>query len=429
MVRKARRVRLYLSEGDRAGHRPAHLAVMELLREEGAAGAVCFRGLEGFGAGRDLHVAHLVDVDARLPLVIEWIDVPDRVERILPAVRALVRGALVTVDDTEIVLQPTAPVLPVPPALAVADAMTRAVEAVEADTPVAEVVRRMARTGRRALLVLEGRTPVGIVTQGDLVSRAGVALRVDLLGTLGEPERAALLTSLEALRHTAADVMTRGPVTVRETVSLPDAAGLMARRRLKRLPVVDAEGRLAGVLSRVDVLRAAAGHAGVAAADAEPAAGLSTAAPLSAVMRRDVPVVAPEAHFSEVYQAVTATRLNRALVVDAERRVLGMVSDAELLERLAPPLRGGLLQALARHLPFARAERQSAERRAGARTAAELMTPVPQARTDRALRDALGLVLPGAHKQLAVVDAEGRLAGVLDRADILRGLLLTAADG
>ncbi len=427
MLRKARRVRLYLSEGDRAGHRPAHLAVMELLRGEGAAGAVCFRGLEGFGAGRDLHVAHLVDVDARLPLVIEWVDAADRVERILPAVRALVREALVTVDDTEIVLQP-APILPVPPSLTAADAMTRAVEAVAADAPLAEVVRRMVRTGRRALPVLEGRTPVGIVTQGDLVSRAGVALRVDLLGTLGEPERAALLSSLEALRHTAADVMTRGPVTVRETVSLPDAAALMARRRLKRLPVVDAEGRLAGILARVDVLRAASGRAGQAAADAEPPAGLSTAALLSAVMRRDVPVVSPEALFPEVFQAVTATRLNRALVVDAERRVLGVVSDAELLERLAPPLRGGLLQALARHLPFGRGEGQPSERRAGARTAEELMTPVPQAPTDLALRDAIGLVLPGAHKLLAVVDAEGRLAGVLDRADILRGLLLSAAD-
>jgi CBS domain-containing protein len=252
---------------------------------------------------------------------------------------------------------------------------------------------------------------------------------VDLLGTLGEPERAALLSSLDALRHTAADVMTRGPVTVRETVPLHDAAALMARRRLKRLPVVDAEGRLAGILSRVDVLRAAAGHAGAAVEDAGPPAGLSAEAPLSAVMRRDVPVVSPEAALTEVYQAVTSTRLNRALVLDGERRVLGVISDAELLERLAPPLRGGLLAALARHLPFARSDRESAERRAGARNAADLMAPVPQAPADLALRDAIGLVLPGAHKLLAVVDAEGRLAGVLDRADILRGLLLSAAAG
>lgn len=98
----ARRVRVYLNEGDRAGHHPAHLAVMELLRREGAAGAVCFRGLEGFGAHKDLHVAHLVDVAAHLPLVIEWVDVPERVERILPALRALVPGAPITVDATEL---------------------------------------------------------------------------------------------------------------------------------------------------------------------------------------------------------------------------------------------------------------------------------------------------------------------------------------
>ena len=126
---------------------------------------------------------------------------------------------------------------------------------------------------------------------------------------------------------------------------------------------------------------------------------------------------------------MTATRLNRALVVDTERRVLGVVSDAELLERLAPPLRGGLLRRWRGTSP---SRAPSASRPSGAPAPApprSSCTPVPQAPADLALRDAIGLVLPGAHKLLAVVDAEGRLAGVLDRADILRGLLLTAADG
>jgi CBS domain-containing protein len=52
------------------------------------------------------------------------------------------------------------------------------------------------------------------------------------------------------------------------------------------------------------------------------------------------------------------------------------------------------------------------------------MAPVPQAHADVPLRDAIGLVLPGAHKLLAVVDGQGRLLGAVDRADILRGLLL-----
>jgi CBS domain-containing protein len=295
---------------------------------------------------------------------------------------------------------------------------------VAASTPIAEVVRRMATTGRRALPVLEGRSPIGIVTQGDLVTRAGVALRVDLLGTLGEPERASMLAGLDGLGHTAADVMTPGPVTIRETVPLHEAAELMARRRLKRLPVVDEEGRLSGILSRVDVIRAAVGRGGAAAAATEPASGLSASAPLAAVMRRDVPVVSPDAPVSEVFQAIAATRLHRALVIDAGRRVLGVISDAELLERLAPPLRRGLLSALVNRLPFGRPEREAADRHAVARSADELMAQVPQASADVPLRDAIGLVLPGAHKLLAVVDGEGRLVGAVDRADILRGLLL-----
>jgi CBS domain-containing protein len=48
---------------------------------------------------------------------------------------------------------------------------------------------------------------------------------------------------------------------------------------------------------------------------------------------------------------------------------------------------------------------------------------VPRARADMPVKDAIALVLRGSHKLLAVVDGDGRLQGVLDRADLLRGLL------
>jgi CBS domain-containing protein len=423
MLGQAKRVRIYVSEDEKAGARPAHLAILQLLRKEGAAGATCFRGLEGFGSAGELHVAHLVDVPARLPVVVEWVDAAEAVDRLLPRVRDLVEHGVITVEDTEVVFFAPHPDHGIPPRLVAADAMTRDVVAVDAGTRLRDVVSRMLAGGHRAVPVVSERVPVGVITHGDLLARGGIELRVDLLGALEPPDRQALLSGLDRSDRTAADVMTPSPVTIRASTPLREAADLMARRRLKRLPVVDASGKLAGVLSRVDVLRVIAGTRRAADRAPEPF-GLDASQPVANVMRRDAPTVLPDSPLPEVFQAVVATRLNRALVVDEQRRVLGVVSDGELLERLAPPLRRGVFSAVARRLPFAHAERDAAERTATARTAKDLMHPVPTTRADTPLRDAIALVLGGAHKLLAVVDADGRLAGVLDRADLLRGLLL-----
>jgi PII-like signaling protein len=99
MASDARRVRVYLSEGDTSHHQAAYVRILELLRRDGAAGAAVFRGIAGFGASGHLHTATLPDLAQPLPLVLEWVDVPERVERLLPAVCAEAPQALVTVED------------------------------------------------------------------------------------------------------------------------------------------------------------------------------------------------------------------------------------------------------------------------------------------------------------------------------------------
>jgi len=200
---------------------------------------------------------------------------------------------------------------------------------------------------------------------------------------------------------------------------------VMTHRRLKRLPVVDEHGALVGVVSRVDLLRTASGRF----ERKEPVAremGLHGNVPLRRVMRRDVPTVHPETPLAEVFQAVVSTRLNRALVVDADRRVIGVVTDAEMLERLTPSLRSGALRSLMHRLPFAHPSPgdRAAEQHARARTAADLMVrDVAMAPEETLLADAVAAMLRGNHKVLAATDAAGRLVGIVDRADLLHGLL------
>jgi len=97
------RVQVFIKEGEYAHGKPLYLAILELLRGEGGAGATVTRGIAGFGSHSKIHNANLIDLAMPLPLVITWVDAPEAVERLLPAICDLVQEGLVTVDDIQIV--------------------------------------------------------------------------------------------------------------------------------------------------------------------------------------------------------------------------------------------------------------------------------------------------------------------------------------
>lgn len=421
---RARRIRIYVNEGDLAGHLPTHLAVVQFLRKEGARGVTVLRGIEGFGAAGEVHVSHLADVVGRLPLVVEWVDQADRVERLLPQLRALIRHGFITADDTEILMSEPRPVRVLSATATVADVMSREPTTVRPDTPLRQLVELLSGRSYRGVPVVDRGRVVGIVTSTNLVERGGLQVKPRLLSGLEASERQRQLDELSGTSVTAADVMTPRPTCVAPETTLPDAALIMTRRRLKRLPVVDPAGVLLGMVSRYDLLRSVAG--GFGAPDVAPReVGLVADAPLSSVMRRDVPTVHPETPLPETLQAVVSTRLNLAIVVDGARRVVGLVTDTAVLERITPALRPGALRSLMLRLPFTHLKAGEAEAAAHGRahTAADLLTrDLPTAAEDTVLSDAIALMLGGRHKVLAVTGAEGRLVGVVDRADLLRGL-------
>ncbi|MGC3996425.1 MAG: DUF190 domain-containing protein [Anaeromyxobacter sp.] len=228
---KAKRVRIYVNQDDRTGGKPVDAAVLNLLRAENAHGATVLRGVEGFGATGQIHTARLTEVAHRLPLIIEWIDTRERVERLLPRVLALVRHGLATVDDTDVVLLDPSPVRDLDAALRASAVMTREVVSVTPETPVREVVQLSLRWTYRAVPVVEDGRPVGIVTSSDLVARGGLGVRLDLLRGLDQPSLHAILERLARQDRTAADVMTPDPVTARADEPLPAVAERMIRRR------------------------------------------------------------------------------------------------------------------------------------------------------------------------------------------------------
>ena len=75
---------IFVKESDQWHHKPLFLAVLDMLRREGVAGATVLRGLAGYGARGQVHTATLVELSSELPVVIVFVDQADRVARIMP---------------------------------------------------------------------------------------------------------------------------------------------------------------------------------------------------------------------------------------------------------------------------------------------------------------------------------------------------------
>ncbi len=107
---------------------------------------------------------------------------------------------------------------------------------------------------------------VGIVTESDLVIRdqdADIRLphHIDLFGGVLflEPIKHYEDRLRRAFASTVADMMTRDPITVGAEDSVSHAARLIAKHRHNRLPVIGEDGKLLGIVTRIDVLEALAG--------------------------------------------------------------------------------------------------------------------------------------------------------------------------
>jgi len=133
----------------------------------------------------------------------------------------------------------------------VAAVMTRDVESVRPETPYKVLVERM-RERRISALPVVGATGqvLGVVSEADLMLKEEKPHHRG--GALVEPHG----DEARAMARNAAALMTSPAITVRQDASLTEAARLMHHRHVKRLPVVDAEDHLVGIVSRADVLSA-----------------------------------------------------------------------------------------------------------------------------------------------------------------------------
>lgn len=289
--------------------------------------------------------------------------------------------------------------------------MTTAAIYVREDASLQEAIARALREGVRAVPVLNMASQViGMITDNDL-PRGGLMTNLHQLQQMEASERTPYLEQAAAIP--VRQVMTQPVITVPYQATVAKALALMREHDIKRLPVVDQAGHLAGLLTRSDILRelafdevksgAPAGffdwQVRVDEVELEPAVTVTPATPLPTVIQ----------------QMQTALQL-RAVVVNELGQAVGMISEADLFTRIAKEQRVAVIAALRDQGGLAQVNL--------AQTAGELMTtPVITVNQASGVFEAIQLLIDNQIKRLPVVDQAGKVLGLVSRRTLLYALV------
>ncbi|MEO7933482.1 MAG: DUF190 domain-containing protein [Chthoniobacterales bacterium] len=96
-------LRIFIGDADRYEHRPLYEAIVLKAREMHMAGATVLKSPMGFGKTSHLHTGKILDLSTDLPLVIEIVDVPEKIAAFLPVLDKMMDGGLVTLEKVQVI--------------------------------------------------------------------------------------------------------------------------------------------------------------------------------------------------------------------------------------------------------------------------------------------------------------------------------------
>jgi H+/Cl- antiporter ClcA/CBS domain-containing protein len=288
--------------------------------------------------------------------------------------------------------------------------MTTPAVSVNENATLSALISCALREGVRAVPVVNAAGQVvGMISDNDLL-RYGLEYNLHQISQLAAAARGPLLAAAE--QRLVGTLMSSPVATIADDAPVERALILMREGHWKRLPVVDRQDRLVGMLTRSDILRALAFQS--------PQAGTADffdwAATVGDVELEEAVTVSPATPLTVLLPRLQRALQLRAVVIDANGAPLGMISESDLLRGVDGAQRAVLVAALhGQTIPPDLTLPQ---------TAADLMSaPVVSVDTDTKISDAVRLLIDHRIKRLPVVDEAGRVVGLASRRALLYGMV------
>jgi PII-like signaling protein len=99
----AKKVTIFINEDTQYHMQALHDSIMTFLMHKGVNGATATRAFSGFGSHQMLHTPKVEVLAEHLPIRIEFVDTPEKVEEVLPTLYEMVSDGLIEVQDTNVV--------------------------------------------------------------------------------------------------------------------------------------------------------------------------------------------------------------------------------------------------------------------------------------------------------------------------------------
>jgi PII-like signaling protein len=100
----AQLLRIFIGEQDKYDGKALYEALVTEARKHGMAGATVYRGVLGFGANSVVHTDKILRLSQSLPMVVEIVDTPAKIESFLPKLDEMMQEGLVTLEKAQVII-------------------------------------------------------------------------------------------------------------------------------------------------------------------------------------------------------------------------------------------------------------------------------------------------------------------------------------
>lgn len=102
-VEEGKRLRIFVGENHRYKGVPLFEAIIQKAREQGLAGTTILKGVESFGSHHKIHTSKVLRLAEDMPMVIEIVDTPEKIDAFLPSLDEMMEEGTVTISDVKMI--------------------------------------------------------------------------------------------------------------------------------------------------------------------------------------------------------------------------------------------------------------------------------------------------------------------------------------